>query len=192
MVLLRNREHSHVRWFIRHYICDELHIPMASTQEIVDCVECAAVGNESTTNGDAPASQPARPAEKVEEDVMDSTTFTPPDLSVGPAITIEYCDRCRWAPRASWIATELFLTFPNPALSSITLMPSVEHAGRFRIWLKLSGSESQPTLLWDRKIEGGFPELKVLKQRVRDRIQPNQDLGHSDKHKHAARGTAAS
>jgi hypothetical protein len=66
---------------------------MASTQEIVDCVECAAVGNESTTNGGAPASQPARPAEKVEEDVMDSTTFTPPDLSVGPAITIEYCDR---------------------------------------------------------------------------------------------------
>jgi hypothetical protein len=66
---------------------------MASTQETVDCVECAAAENESQTNGGVPASQPVQPAEKVEEDVMDPTTFTPPDLSVGPAITIEYCDR---------------------------------------------------------------------------------------------------
>jgi hypothetical protein len=36
-------------------------------------------------------------------------------------------------------------------------------------------------LLWDRKTEGGFPETKVLKQLVRDRIDPKKDLGHSDK-----------
>ena len=35
-------------------------------------------------------------------------------------------------------------------------------------------------LLWDRKTEGGFPETKVLKQRVRDKIDPKKDLGHSD------------
>lgn len=35
-------------------------------------------------------------------------------------------------------------------------------------------------LLWDRKSEGGFPETKVLKQRVRDCIDPARDLGHSD------------
>jgi hypothetical protein len=35
-------------------------------------------------------------------------------------------------------------------------------------------------LLWDRKTEGGFPETKVLKQRVRDHIDPKKDLGHSD------------
>ena len=28
--------------------------------------------------------------------------------------------------------------------------------------------------------EGGFPELKVLKQRVRNILQPEMDLGHSD------------
>lgn len=28
--------------------------------------------------------------------------------------------------------------------------------------------------------EGGFPELKVLKQRVRNLIQPDMNLGHSD------------
>lgn len=55
-------------------------------------------------------------------------------------------------------------------------------------------------LLWDRKVrqkrtvqlsvgllkklqtEGGFPELKVLKQRLRNVIQPEKDLGHSDAH----------
>lgn len=35
-------------------------------------------------------------------------------------------------------------------------------------------------MLWDRKTEGGFPETKVLKQRVRDYIDPKKDLGHSD------------
>jgi predicted Rdx family selenoprotein len=38
----------------------------------------------------------------------------------------------------------------------------------------------EKVLLWDRKTEGGFPETKVLKQRVRDRIDPKKDLGHSD------------
>ncbi|KAF1991884.1 hypothetical protein K402DRAFT_430408 [Aulographum hederae CBS 113979] len=37
------------------------------------------------------------------------------------------------------------------------------------------------TLLWDRKTEGGFPETKVLKQRVRDHLDPKRDLGHSDR-----------
>jgi Tfp pilus assembly protein PilX len=36
-------------------------------------------------------------------------------------------------------------------------------------------------LIWDRKIDGGFPEAKVLKQRIRDYIDPKRDLGHSDK-----------
>ena len=31
------------------------------------------------------------------------------------------------------------------------------------------------------KTEGGFPETKVLKQKVRDCIEPNRGLGHSDK-----------
>jgi predicted Rdx family selenoprotein len=35
-----------------------------------------------------------------------------------------------------------------------------ETAGRFRIWLSIPGNE--PRLMWDRKVEGGFPELKIL------------------------------
>lgn len=39
----------------------------------------------------------------------------------------------------------------------------------------------QEILLWDRKAEGGFPETKILKQLLRNHIEPGRDLGHSDK-----------
>jgi selenoprotein W-related protein len=32
----------------------------------------------------------------------------------------------------------------------------------------------------ERKADGGFPDVKVLKQRVRDRLDPGRDLGHID------------
>lgn len=38
----------------------------------------------------------------------------------------------------------------------------------------------QSKILWDRKTEGGFPEVKELKRRVRDIIDPSRDLGHVD------------
>ncbi|MCB1120767.1 MAG: selenoprotein, partial [Verrucomicrobiae bacterium] len=36
-------------------------------------------------------------------------------------------------------------------------------------------------LIFDRAVEGRFPESKELKQLVRDRVDPGRDLGHSDK-----------
>lgn len=36
-------------------------------------------------------------------------------------------------------------------------------------------------MLWDRKLDGGFPETKELKRRVRDVIEPGRNLGHVDK-----------
>jgi len=38
-------------------------------------------------------------------------------------------------------------------------------------------------LLWDRKLHGGFPEVKGLKRAVRDLVQPGRGLGHVDGHK---------
>ena len=35
-------------------------------------------------------------------------------------------------------------------------------------------------LLWCRKADGGFPGVKELKQRVRNRVAPGRDLGHVD------------
>ena len=39
----------------------------------------------------------------------------------------------------------------------------------------------QETLLWDRKTDGGFPETKELKSRVRNVVAPGRDLGHVDR-----------
>jgi predicted Rdx family selenoprotein len=65
--------------------------------------------------------------------------------------------------RATWVQTELFLTFPPPTLGSITVVPydSAETGGRFRVWLAVERN-STPELIWDRKTQGGFPELKDL------------------------------
>ena len=35
--------------------------------------------------------------------------------------------------------------------------------------------------IWERKRDGGFPEIKILKQKVRDVIDPERDLGHVDR-----------
>ncbi len=35
-------------------------------------------------------------------------------------------------------------------------------------------------LVWSRKEKGRFPDIKELKQFVRDRVAPGRDLGHSD------------
>ncbi|GAA5924580.1 hypothetical protein JCM1841_003430 [Sporobolomyces salmonicolor] len=87
---------------------------------------------------------------------------------------------------------------PPSGLRAISLVPrnSPETGGRFRVWLLREkgarGIESTERgegpaswkeweLCWDRKIEGGFPEMKQLKQRIRDLISPKQHLGHSDK-----------
>jgi predicted Rdx family selenoprotein len=63
--------------------------------------------------------------------------------------------------RATWVQTELFLSFPPPTIASITLFPrnAEDTAGRFRVWVTAQGEQK---LVWDRKTEGGFPEVKVL------------------------------
>ncbi|KAL1723582.1 Rdx family-domain-containing protein, partial [Schizophyllum commune] len=93
-------------------------------------------------------------------DPLNPATFVAPELPTSTTIIIEFCDRCRWLHRATWTQTELFLTFPPPNVTSITLIPrnTEETAGRFRVWL-ITASEP-PKLMWDRKTEGGFPELK--------------------------------
>jgi len=40
---------------------------------------------------------------------------------------------------------------------------------------------SSTKTLWDRREDGGFPETKELKRRVRDVIEPGRDLGHVDR-----------
>jgi len=89
-----------------------------------------------------------------------------------PTITIEYCPKCGWLLRSAWMAQELLTTFVED-IHAVTLIPS-EVAGRYTIKL-------DEVLLWDRKREGHFPEPKEMKQRVRDKIAPDRDLGHNDR-----------
>ncbi len=90
-----------------------------------------------------------------------------------PAITIEYCPKCHWLLRAAYMAQELLTTFEGD-VQSVTLQPS-EVGGQYII--SINGN-----IIFDRKVFGGFPEIKELKQLVRDVVNPEKNLGHSDKH----------
>jgi selenoprotein W-related protein len=61
-------------------------------------------------------------------------------------------------------------------LGEVALRPGT--GGVFEIRVQLEDGESE--LIWERKRDGGFPEAKVLKQRVRDLVWPDRGLGHSD------------
>jgi len=88
-----------------------------------------------------------------------------------PRVTIIYCRQCNWLLRSAWMAQELLSTF-SEELGAITLVPST--GGIFQI-------EVEGELVWDRKRDGGFPDVKALKQIVRDRVDPQRDLGHTDR-----------
>ncbi|WP_033135631.1 SelT/SelW/SelH family protein [Aeromonas finlandensis] len=92
-------------------------------------------------------------------------------LSCKPRIEIRYCTLCRWMLRAAWLAQELLSTFDSD-LGEVALVPASK--GEFRILV--NGVQ-----VWDRVVDDGFPEAKEIKQRVRDVIAPERDLGHSDR-----------
>ncbi|KAH8113402.1 Rdx family-domain-containing protein [Phellopilus nigrolimitatus] len=145
------------------------------------CAECT-VEDQPALPNTAGAVAPRDTSPTKPYDPLDASTFAPPAALPAASVTIEFCDRCRWLHRATWVSTELLLTFPPPALAGVHLVPlnAEDTAGRFRVWLHTAAAGA-PVLVWDRKIEDAFPELKVLKQRVRDHIQPGKSLGHSDK-----------
>lgn len=91
-------------------------------------------------------------------------------MNVKPRIEIEFCTQCRWLLRAAWMAQELLLTFTEE-LREVALVPGT--GGIFEV--RVDGEA-----LWSRRVEGRFPDIKELKQRVRDRVAPEKSLGHSD------------
>ena len=86
-------------------------------------------------------------------------------------VTITYCTQCNWLLRAGWMAQELLTTFGTD-IATLTLEPGT--GGVFRI---TAGGE----LIWDRKRDGGFPDIVELKRLVRDRVAPDKVLGHADR-----------
>ncbi len=86
-------------------------------------------------------------------------------------IAIKYCTQCRWLIRAAWMAQELLTTFETE-LGEVALVPG--SGGIFDILL-------EEKLLWSREERGRFPDIKELKQLVRDKVAPGMDLGHADR-----------
>jgi len=88
-----------------------------------------------------------------------------------PRLAITYCRQCNWLLRAAWMAQELLGTFAEE-LGEVALVPGT--GGVFEI-------SCDGRTLWERRREGGFPDAKALKQRVRDLLDPGRDLGHVDR-----------
>lgn len=86
-------------------------------------------------------------------------------------VTIEYCTQCRWMLRATWMAQELLVTFDGE-ITELRLRPGT--GGVFNIY-------ANDKLVFSRKEFGRFPDIKELKQIIRDNIAPDKSLGHSDK-----------
>jgi selenoprotein W-related protein len=94
-----------------------------------------------------------------------------PVMVHGPRIEIKYCTQCRWLLRAAWMAQELLTTFQDE-IGELALVPGTGGVFEVRV-----GGE----VIWSRAEQGRFPDIKELKQLVRDRIAPAKDLGHSER-----------
>lgn len=86
-------------------------------------------------------------------------------------VTITYCTQCRWLLRAAWLAQELLTTFEED-LNRVSLVPGT--GGIFEVHL-------DDKLLFSRQHAERFPESKELKLLIRDQIDPERHLGHSDR-----------
>lgn len=86
-------------------------------------------------------------------------------------IEIRYCTQCKWLLRSAWMAQELLSTF-GEELGEVALVPG--SGGIFEIRV-------DDSLIWSREKDDGFPDIKVLKARVRDLVVPDRELGHIDR-----------
>ncbi|KAI1426079.1 Rdx family-domain-containing protein [Xylaria sp. FL1777] len=121
------------------------------------------------------------------------STASSPALPL-PRVAIRFCTQCKWMLRAAYFAQELLSTF-STSLGEVALQPATGGVFVVEIYYAdpatqvsgpiAAGTNSNPTtqrrVLWDRKIDGGFPETKELKRRVRDVIEPGRNLGHVDR-----------
>lgn len=107
--------------------------------------------------------------------MSEPATTSPPD-GVRPRVSITYCTQCRWLLRATWLAGELLTSFTTE-LGEVALVPGV--GGVFVVAI-------DDDVVWDRKRDGGFPDVAPLKRLVRDRVAPGRSLGHTDRHADAA------
>lgn len=69
------------------------------------------------------------------------------------------------------MAQEILTTFQSE-VGELALVPGTGGVFEVRV---------DEEIVWSRAESGRFPEIKELKQLIRDRIAPGRDLGHSDR-----------
>src|SRR6516165_6424155 len=97
--------------------------------------------------------------------LVDTSAHAEAAMPVNPMIEITFCRLCGWGLRAGWMGQELLITFAEE-LASVTLTSDTQ-GGVFDVHL-------DGELIWSRKEQGRFPEIKEIKQLVRDRIAPER------------------
>ena len=158
-----------------------------NTNDNGECIEC----NENKFNIKEDDS-----VKKIETFILDVEDIR----TALPNVKIIYCTGCRWMLRSAWMSQELLTTFEKE-LHSVTLVPNkiapgtfvsvntsilthglyiISHTHAYSYFMLQTVMVGEKEV-WDRKANGGFPEIKVLKQRIRDEIAPDLNLGHSDK-----------
>jgi selenoprotein W-related protein len=88
----------------------------------------------------------------------------------GSRIDIRHCRQCGWLLRATWMAQELLTSFEQE-IKEVSLSPDT--GGIFEV-------RGDGGLVWSRKDKGRFPDIKELKNIVRNIAAPDKDLGHSE------------
>ena len=101
-----------------------------------------------------------------------ATEIPLPAPAKGARVVISYCQGCKWLLRSAYFAQELLTTFDKGELREVALSPAPV-AGTWTVSV-------DDQVVWDRKADGGFPEAKILKRRVRDVVAPDASIGHSD------------
>lgn len=86
-----------------------------------------------------------------------------------PNAAITYCTGCRWLLRAAYLAQELTAAFGDE-IKSLTLVPSrpPNKGGVFCVTVTQSSGGTSTSTLWDRAVEGRFPEPLELQERLSD------------------------
>jgi selenoprotein W-related protein len=122
--------------------------------------------------------------------------------SSGPRVAITYCTQCRWLLRAAWYAQELLTTF-HRELGEVALRPGTGGVFVVEAWPAAGahapadeaasdgpasdgpapddGARPGRVVVWDRSVDGGFPDVVELKRRIRDVVAPDKPLGHADR-----------
>lgn len=85
-------------------------------------------------------------------------------------LDIRLCPKCKWLFRATWISQELYNLLESD-LESIKLVQS--DSGVFEVYCKKN-------IIFSRHVEKVFIDIAIIKQRLRNLIDPERDLGHTD------------